>query len=244
MQPAETRTVIYGKHPSFGDFLVHGLPRAVSDQLDVWLERELPKVKAALGDAWEAAWASAPPLYMWIGPSVLGLPVMGVFRASQDKVGRRFPLMFGVAGLVTPPPLHPAYDASPYASLLAHIDHVRPAQPGARALLEGFEAPAMAGAAWAENEQATLWAQRGDGNLARLFEDARTVDAEQAQLGRSHWWQTAQPDQEAGWLGANGLPNAEGLTWLLSGRVRTAPDPVQDAQEIDEALDVVETQDE
>ena len=225
--------VIYGKHPAFGDFLAHGMEPARLRLFDSWLDAVLPPLKQSLGDAWEAAWTAAPPLNFWLGPDILGAPLIGVFLPSRDKVGRRFPLLVGLTGVVTPPPLHQTHDERPYLALAAHIaqfqvppDGVR----GAQSLVEGFVAPPLQGVAFEDGQDGTLWGHREDGNLRRLFDDAYVADADKAQLGRSHWWHASLPDRHAGWLAANGLPDLPAMQWLLTERARGG-DEEKDAED-------------
>lgn len=220
-------TVVYGKHPAYGDFLAHGMEHDFLSHFDKWLEGILPHLKKGLGDAWEAAWASAPPLSFWIGPDVIGAPLMGLFLPSQDKVGRRFPLIFGLTGVVTPPPLHPAHDEGPYRALATHISQFQVPNDGTRGvatLIEGFQPPALQGVEFEPGQDGALWGHRDDGDLPRLFADALSADADKAQLARTHWWHEALPTRSAGWLGANGLPDLTGMRWLLTERGREARD--------------------
>lgn len=207
--------VMYGKHQAFGDFLTLGLPPAAFAVLDQWLDNTLPVLRQRLGGRWHEVWAAAPPSRFWIGPDVLGVPLIGVFMTSSDKVGRQFPLIFGLGGVLTPPPVDPAFDPTPYAALWSHIDGFempKNTRQDGTVLVSGFDAPDIVGDIWTGGDTGTLWAQRSDGNLQRLFADARTPDAAQAQFNRSHWW------QDTGWLGCNGLPDATALEWLLSGQ--------------------------
>jgi type VI secretion system protein ImpM len=216
----QASAVIYGKHRAFGDFLAMGLPHENLAPLDGWLEAVLPGLRARLGENWEAGWAAAPPLRFWIGPSLLGTPLMGIFMTSADRVGRRFPLLFGLGGVLAPPPVAPGFDAAPYEVLWQHIAGFRmPEEPGIKGeiLLGGFEVPEVAGRPWEAGSDGTLWAHRSDGALARLFEDARPHDAAQAQFTRSHWWHEGGNGREAGWLACNGLPDAAAMDWLLTG---------------------------
>lgn len=217
------RMVIYGKHPAFGDFLAHGMDHSALHQLDKWLERVLPPLKKELGDQWEAVWGSAPPLYFWLGPDILGAPLMGLFAPSQDKVGRRFPLVLGLTGVITPPPLHPAHDAAPYLALSAHLAAFKVPPDGTRGaatLAQGFEVPHLHGIAFEKGQDGAIWGHREDGDLGKVFADALQADADKAQLGRSHWWHADMPHRYAGWLGANGLPDTTAMRWLLTERVR------------------------
>ncbi|QUJ78119.1 type VI secretion system-associated protein TagF [Sulfitobacter albidus] len=215
--------VIYGKHPAFGDFLSHGLPHPILHKLDAWLERVLPTVRKGLGDDWEAAWAAAPTLYFWLGPDIIGVPLLGLMAPSQDKVGRRFPLVLGLSDVITPPPVHRGHDATPFLALSAHLDRFEVPPDGTRGaatLAANFDPPALVGVPFEDGQDGTLWGHREDGDLGRLFADAADADAQKAQLGRSHWWHADTPTHYAGWLAANGLPDAEGLAWLLTARWR------------------------
>ncbi len=217
--------VIYGKHPAYGDFLAHGLDHDLLSLFDKWLEGILPKLKDDLGDDWEAAWAAAPPLNFWLGPDIIGAPLLGVFLPSQDKVGRRFPLMMGLTEIVTPPPLHPAHDETPYTAIAAHIGNFTVPSGGTRGvktLLDGFDPPPLQGVIFESGQDGTIWGHREDGDLRRLFTDAVTADAQKAQLGRSHWWHAELPNRSAGWLAANGLPDLTSMRWLLTERAHTA----------------------
>lgn len=214
---------LYGKHPAFGDFVSTGLDRDAVATLEVWMQDVLPATREALGEAWDSVWESAPDLRFWIGPEVLGVPLFGIWRASQDKVGRKYPLMLGLSGSVTPPPVHPAHASAPFDALAAHLEAMEghsATQGGAQALIDGFEVPPVTGAPYDAAQAGMLWGMRGDDDLDRLFRDAADADAVCAQYARSHWWQPGSPDREAGWLSVNGLPGAGAMRWLLSERVR------------------------
>jgi len=215
--------VLYGKHPGFGDFLSLGLERAVHERLEAWVQEVMPQARDLLGDAWDQVWETAPDLRFWIGPDLLGVPLCGVWRASQDRVGRRYPLMIGLTGPVTPPPVHPAHDAAPYVALAARLAQVAgqtAGQGGAGGLVAGFDLPPVTGTPYDAAQAGMLWGMRGDDDLARLFRDAVDADAYCAQYARSHWWHEGVPQREAGWLSVNGLPDARALRWLLAERVR------------------------
>ena len=223
--------VIYGKHPAFGDFLAYGLEHSILHQFDTWLEGVLPPLRKDLNDQWEVAWAAAPPLYFWLGPDVLGAPLFGLFMPSQDKVGRRFPLICGLTGIVTPPPVHDGCSDRPYRALADHLAgfSVPPeGTRGAQTLAAGFVMPTVEGVPFEPGQDGTIWGHRDDGDLRKLFHDAQPQDADKAQLHRSHWWHAAMPNRSAGWLATNGLPDKDALSWLLCGRLRQpAAQPVQ-----------------
>jgi len=217
--------VLYGKHPGFGDFLSWGIERGVRERLEAWVQQVMPATRDLLGAGWADVWDTAPDLRFWIGPDVLGAPLCGVWRASTDKVGRRYPLMLGLTGAVTPPPVHGAHDPAPFRALEAHLEHIAgqtAGQGGVQDLVASFDAPPASGTPYDAAQAGMLWGMRGDDDLARLFADAAEADAYCAQYARSHWWHEGTAAREAGWLSVNGLPDAEALRWLLADRLRAA----------------------
>ena len=226
--------VLYGKHPGFGDFLSLGLDGHAQAVLEAWVQVVLPQTRAMLGPAWEDSWDGAPDLRFWIGPEILGTPLCGVWRASCDKVGRRYPLMLGLGGPVTPPPVHGGHDAAPYEALSAHLSTIEArnaGQGGAQGLMAGFDLPPVVGTPYDASTAGMLWGTRGDDDLGHLFRDAADADAYCAQYGRSHWWQPGTESREAGWLSINGLPDAEAMRWLLTDRLRISADQEKEQDE-------------
>jgi type VI secretion system protein ImpM len=90
----------YGKVPDFGDFLTRRLPPAFIDVWDPWLRLLLQASRDALGEAWLAAWLSAPVWHFGLGQNLLGDQAWGVLIPSLDRVGRHFP--FTIVGLASP----------------------------------------------------------------------------------------------------------------------------------------------
>ena len=84
----------YGKFPALGDFLRLGVPRAVADPLDTWLQTALSDGRRILGDGWDAAYMGAPIWRFALSAGLAGpAPVIGVLMPSVDRVGRQFPLV-------------------------------------------------------------------------------------------------------------------------------------------------------
>ena len=118
---------VYGKHPAKGDFLEYGVPEALKPGLEAWLDAVLAEARAVLAAEWDRVWLNAPMLRFWIGDGIWGAPVAGVMAASQDRVGRRFPLVLLALGGVPPPVIDPDqgwYDAAclHLAGQLARVD--------------------------------------------------------------------------------------------------------------------------
>lgn len=89
----------FGKIPSRGDFVRHGIGRDALAALDAWCQSELPASRERLGEHWSPAWMEAP---IWrfrlragaCGPEALA----GLWLPSTDRAGRLFPLMIVAAG--------------------------------------------------------------------------------------------------------------------------------------------------
>lgn len=215
--------VIYGKHPAFGDFIALGMEHKYFLKLDEWLNTALPAVQTHLANEWEATWRAAKPLRFWIGPSVLGVPFFGLMALSQDKVGRRYPLLFGITGYAVPSPTSHEHDERIYDAMWAHVSGFKLPQDGklaSSALIDGFIEPDLSAFPWIPGQDTSIWGQRKDGDVQRLLADAQIAEAHKAQVSRSHWWRgsNADPTSPADWLATTGLPNAEAFYWLLTGQ--------------------------
>jgi type VI secretion system protein ImpM len=83
----------FGKMPALGDFASRRLPSDWIDAWDGWLQRELVRSRAALGDdAWLSLYLVAPVRRFWLAPGLLsGVAWLGVMMPSVDSVGRHFP---------------------------------------------------------------------------------------------------------------------------------------------------------
>lgn len=86
-------TGVYGKLPSYGDFVRRGLPQSFVTPWDAWLQGCLGAARDALGADFDGLWAAAPPWRFRLPAGVCGdSAVAGVLISSQDSVGRLFPL--------------------------------------------------------------------------------------------------------------------------------------------------------
>lgn len=215
------RLFLFGKHPGYGDFLSHGLAPHVDSSLENWADAFMKSLADGLGHQLNDIWDTAPVLRFWIGGAILDDPLFGVWVASRDQVGRRFPFLFGVAGLVTAPPMEPTHSSEHYEVLAEHLE-TAPAGYGADALFEGLALSEIVGDPWQpEVSGPTIAAQRRSGNLDGLF-DARAaeLEASRAQTLRSHWWHPDDELRHAGWLATPGLPDGPEACWLLEERRR------------------------
>lgn len=189
---------VYGKHPAKGDFLEHGLPPALKAPLEGWLDGVLAQARGELGTAWEQVWRDAPMLRFWIGEGVWGQPVVGVMAASQDRVGRRFPLVMvctgGDAARVPAPTI--GDDGGWYDRMAGHLA-VRLAQRDLALpsdLIAGAAAPGELGTP--EPGPDSFWAVRPGSAVAELLADIALTDHRRAAAGRSYWWVAGQDAPE------------------------------------------------
>lgn len=86
-------TGIYGKLPTYGDFVRRGLPPSFVQPWDDWLQAGVDAAREALGADFDALWTAAPPWRFYLPAGVCGPEaVVGVLLTSRDAVGRPFPL--------------------------------------------------------------------------------------------------------------------------------------------------------
>lgn len=89
----------FGKMPALGDFASRRLPPQWIGAWDDWLQGEIVRSRAALGDdAWLTLYLVAPVRRFWLAPGLLA-PVawLGVLMPSVDSVGRHFPFTLATA---------------------------------------------------------------------------------------------------------------------------------------------------
>jgi type VI secretion system ImpM family protein len=90
---------VFGKLPSHGDFVSRGLSAQERDAWDSFASEGMERAIVELGDAFDEAYASAPPWRFAFGPGRFGDGWRaGAFAPSVDRAGRRFPLVVGSAG--------------------------------------------------------------------------------------------------------------------------------------------------
>ncbi|HET7527395.1 MAG TPA: type VI secretion system-associated protein TagF [Burkholderiaceae bacterium] len=88
----------FGKMPSLGDFASRRLPGAWIHAWDGWLQHELVRSRAALGDNWLTLYLVAPVRRFWLAPGLLAPAAwLGVLMPSVDSVGRHFPFTLATA---------------------------------------------------------------------------------------------------------------------------------------------------
>lgn len=87
---------LFGKLPAHGDFVSRGWRADEREALDAWLSTSLADARTMHGAAFEERFDSAPPWRCVLDVVEGGLS--GALAASQDAVGRRFPVFVAVTG--------------------------------------------------------------------------------------------------------------------------------------------------
>ena len=141
----------FGKMPALGDFAGRRLPAEWIEAWDGWLQRELVRSHAALGDDdWLSLYLVAPVRRFWLAPGLLAPPAwLGVLMPSVDSVGRHFPFTLATA-------LPPGHDE--LVDALASDNWLDAADAVARQVLDpAFDMPALEQAV---HEMPTLHGER------------------------------------------------------------------------------------
>lgn len=135
---------LYGKVPAHGDFVRRGLPTSFVGPWDEWLQHGMAAARESLGPRWAGAWDAAPAWRFALPAGACGPDaVAGVMLASEDMVGRRFPIT--LAALL--PPGAPAPDEAWFAAIEAAAIAGRRGRADADALLAAIPRPGEAIAA-------------------------------------------------------------------------------------------------
>jgi type VI secretion system protein ImpM len=85
-------TGFFGKIPAAGDFVSWNLPRAFTDRWDRWMSRDLIE-HPSRGPLDPRAWRFVVPAGIFCDA-----PCAGVWRMSEDRAGRRYPLVIVAVG--------------------------------------------------------------------------------------------------------------------------------------------------
>lgn len=165
---------LYGKVPAHGDFVRRGLPTSFVGPWDDWLQHGMAAARERLGPRWAEAWDAAPAWRFALPAGACGPDaVAGVMLASEDMVGRRFPIT--LAALL--PPGAPAPEEAWFATIEAAATAGRRGRADADALLAAIPCP-------------------GEAPTAALPLDDWTAPPERAEPDHGAWaaaWETVAP---------------------------------------------------
>jgi len=90
-QPITPPVGLFGKLPSHPDFVRMNAGAPLARSLDVWMQEGLSQMRVLIGETWEAAFDSAPPLYFAYRDKDPSEALVGVCRPGRDQTGRRYP---------------------------------------------------------------------------------------------------------------------------------------------------------
>ncbi|MDO5622788.1 MAG: type VI secretion system-associated protein TagF [Paracoccus sp. (in: a-proteobacteria)] len=227
-----SRTGVLGKHPRFGDFIWAGLPEDVLRPLSDWMGATFGVWRDAAGAGWESTFDAAPAIRFWLGAEVNnGHSLRGVWRASQDRSGRRFPLVLVQEGGAAPA-IEPDQGFYDHADALL-LDWLgtgdfdpKIAVEGAVSALADFVRDMPSASVPA---QSGFWAKNPTLGGAALWADLSDVDHNHATLARSYWWFSVGQGATAVAV-VQGWPDAGLLGWLL-GHAPAPCEPPADGEQ-------------
>ena len=224
---------VYGKHPSFGDFISHGVSPRFQSEVIPWIGQIMSQTRDYLGHGWDNVYDTALPLRFWIGSDVFDqFSMRGVLYCSRDKVGRRYPLIIIEQGRGLPMPLI-AVKQGFYETLEARLIEVTSNTIGsANEIITDIGINCdLADKTATDNEQTSFWAANPDPEVNHLLEAVGATDQQHAAAGRSYWWTAGRNARASTFLAAQGIPNAAEMAWLLSG---VAADGLQQSEPEDD----------
>ena len=193
----------FGKMPALGDFASRRLPAEWVAAWDGWLQHELVRSRAALGDdAWLQIYLVAPVRRFWLAPGLLTAHAwLGVLMPSVDSVGRHFPFTLACT-------LPPGRDALPDA--LAGAPWLDAADALARQVLDpAFGVDAL--------EHALLALAPPQPQLDDVASDlAQQLDTLSPHARCAWWCEGAEAPDD--FVLADALPSGESFDALLRGK--------------------------
>ena len=89
----EMQTGLYGKLPSYGDFIFRNLNSAFINPWDEWLQHFISGSQEQMGEDWLDIYLTSPIWRFVLSPGVIDNNVWaGLMMPSVDRVGRYFPI--------------------------------------------------------------------------------------------------------------------------------------------------------
>jgi type VI secretion system protein ImpM len=89
---------IYGKVPTFADFVHRRLPMSFVEPWNAWLRRSIAASRQHIPDSWNDAYLTSPVWRFALDPDVAG-PVgwLGVLASSVDEMRRSYPITVAIS---------------------------------------------------------------------------------------------------------------------------------------------------
>jgi len=218
---------LFGKLPQRRDFISHGMPKALLNAWEEWLEQAVAHSRKALGEGFDDRYMVMPAWRFWFGRAVFGVSACGVLIPSVDGVGRKFPLtLFALA------PEGHSLDAlfdpmeTVFSAMEARLLDALSADTGARfdvaEVLDDLPQPPMHAEGEAPAGSAEREADDAAPAIGRLLQEACRADHRRLAEGASYFWTAGHADAAApAWFSCSGLPQPHVFAAMLDGK---APD--------------------
>jgi type VI secretion system protein ImpM len=217
---------IFGKLPQKRDFIAFGIPRAILEPFENWLQSAVAASKNELGRNWQDQYLVAPIWRFWGGKDIFGVDCIGVIMPSVDQVGRFFPLSviyYDESGNGLVPPVSAENDQW-FTDLEERLLHTLDEEDDieARLLTEGLAAPEEE----VENSQRVgksfdkgrIWREYGM-PVSELLANISQSDYRAACEGRSFWWTNGGRSFGSIVYSQQGLPDPYFFTSMITGGV-------------------------
>lgn len=219
----------YGKLPMKGDFVQSHLPRSFIEPWDRWLQDGLGHAQMELGDQWLELYLSAPIWQFALPAGVCGdAPVLGVFMASVDKVGRYFPF---TAAIPLPQACQTARVLMSASSWLEQVEDVLISGLDENTTFADFDANlaelAQPDIASFDDGTSARWSASGGGDGLAIVAGAGSgievalsefalMTLERDRLAPCIWWNSGAEDIEPVLLVEFAMPGADFLARLIA----------------------------
>jgi type VI secretion system protein ImpM len=220
------RCGLFGKLSAKRDFIALATPRTFLEIWEPWVQSCLSASQHQLGSDWQRAYLTSPLWRFWLGASLAGETVLGVFMPSLDGVGRYYPLTLMAladSSYSIPPPDLNAQDSwftMGEEFLLATLDRNRSFEQIAAAL-DTLPAPHMEPTVPGSTEILRLGeATAGVVAAGTSFRDALEKVRQNnhgASAAASFWWTDGGGDFPPMALACRGLLDPFGYSAMLTG---------------------------
>lgn len=215
---------LFGKYPQKRDFVSLGLPRAILEPFETWMQSAVAASRNQLGREWQDLYLVAPLWRFWIGSGVFGTACAGVTMPSVDGIGRFFPLTLIGHGAdetyALPPTLQSKDDwfRTLEDRLLETLKDDASGDPST--LLSGLDHPGSAPGDPMERgtdlHRGRLWRSEDPG-AEELLQGLRDEDYIAASAGRSVWWTDGSQSSGAAVYSCGGLPDPYFYISMIGG---------------------------
>jgi type VI secretion system protein ImpM len=228
------RCSLFGKLAAKRDFIAVFAPTEFLNVWEPWMQSGISGSRQSLGEAWQAAFLSAPIWRFWLGAEICGATVSGAFMSSLDGMGRYYPLtLFAYAdsGTAIAPPEIDAQDdwfADAEEFLLSTLN----TDVGYDSTMSGLEqlSPPRC---WALNsvpadmlpiDKGTVAAPLGEKSFPDVFASLRAANHASTYAAASFWWTLGGGDFQPVGLCCRRMPDPSLQAGMLTGRFAHATD--------------------